>query len=482
MPNNWTCSLCGSIINNETPHCHIGGEPVCDGCSIDVFACDECGEYELRESSFMVGDQALCEVCFRDTCFSCRLCAENTLQENARSLLNLSGQVCEDCHSIAINCDDCGERTNNPAVFRRRHYCNECLKKVLASEIDSLIGNSCDCEDCIVNDKAFAKAAWLCNYMSFRDRATAWTCSNCERGVYGVMPLTENWRQLCRGIVERGVMPPLICDLCMGVDGVAIKGYTIQSYSYKPIPSFKKTNRDLEIRALHFGTEVEIEMSGSLQKTDALKLLADLDEKHKLFYCKSDSCIANGFELVSHPFTYDWMKENEDAFDSMFSLSKMMKGFKSVNCGMHVHMSIDAFTNLQLLKFMRFFYKNKEFITAIARRPPGKLTQWAEMKTPAKGNIQRYVARKGGGVGNGRAALNVEGTKTIECRIFRSTLSPTAYYGNVEFLQALFDYTKTCGLHQLQHDRFMGYASDRGSAYKNFITLTKTIRPVSMED
>ena len=176
------------------------------------------------------------------------------------------------------------------------------------------------------------------------------------------------------------------------------------------------------------------------------------------------------------------MKENEDAFVAMFSLSKIMKGFDSMNCGMHIHMSLDAFTNLQLMKFMRFFYRNKEFITAIARRPPGKLGQWAEMRTPKKGSVQRYAMKKTGGVGVGRAALNVDGSKTVECRIFRSTLSPTAYYGNVEFLQALFDYTKTCGIHQLQFDRFMGYAHDRSSAYKNFITLAKTIRPISVED
>ena len=481
MPNNWTCSACGDRVDDEPPYCEIQGDLVCDECCDDVFNCDVCGEYEWDENSRSVSDQTLCDTCFTNTHFTCGVCSNNDRQEHSRRLLNMSASACEECYDSAISCADCGGRTHRPAMYSRRNYCNECLKTKLASEIRSFTGNSCDCDDCVAKDKAFAVAAWSCNYMTFKDRMSAWSCSICGASHYSTMPLVQNWRQLLRWLIEETRMPPAMCVSCMDGGGAA-EGYIVNSYSYKPVPSFKRSNRDLEIRALHFGTEVEIEMSGSEHTRDALKLLSDLDEKHKLFYCKSDSCIRNGFEVVSHPFTYDWMKENEDAFDAMFSLSKMMKGFKSANCGMHVHMSIDAFTNLQLLKFMRFFYKNKEFITAIARRPPGKLVQWAGMQTPAKGNIQKYVVKKTGGVGTGRAALNVEGSKTIECRIFRSTLSPTAYYGNVEFLQALFDYTKTCGLHQLQHDRFIGYASDRGSAYKNFITLTKTIRPMSVED
>jgi hypothetical protein len=75
--------------------------------------------------------------------------------------------------------------------------------------------------------------------------------------------------------------------------------------------------------------------------------------------------------------------------------------------------------------------------------------------------------------------LNPDPVHTLECRIFRSTLSPTAYYGNIEFLQSLFDYTKNCGVDddQLSEQRFMDYTRERGRIYKNFILLSETVRP-----
>jgi hypothetical protein len=155
-----------------------------------------------------------------------------------------------------------------------------------------------------------------------------------------------------------------------------------------------------------------------------------------------------------------------------------MRGFESVKCGMHVHMSKDAFSELQMFKFMRFFHMNAGFIRSLGRRPKGRFDRWASIVTPERSSLMRFTLKREA-IDFGRGALNFPEQETIECRIFRSSLAPTAYYGNIEFLQGLFDYTKNCGVDddQLTKDRFMDYVHDRGQAYKNFVLLTETLRP-----
>jgi hypothetical protein len=249
------------------------------------------------------------------------------------------------------------------------------------------------------------------------------------------------------------------------------------NYSYKPTPQFRRTGRDLESRALHFGTEVELDMVGELDNTQALRLLADGD-KARLFYCKHDVSCGRGFEVVTHPFTFDWMMNNPEAFDPMFGLASIMRGHESERCGMHVHMSKDAFTELQMFKFMRFFHMNTEFIKSISRRPIGRFEKWAKIISPERSALMKFALKRGH-IDFARGALNPDNESTMECRIFRSTLSPTAYYGNIEFLQGLFDYTKNCGVDddQLSEQRFMDYIHDRGKSYRNFILLSDSLRP-----
>lgn len=88
-----------------------------------------------------------------------------------------------------------------------------------------------------------------------------------------------------------------------------------------------------------------------------------------------------------------------------------------------------------------------------------------------------YAFDKSKSMGLGRAALNLGSRQTIECRIFRSTLSPTSYYGNIEFLQSLFDYTKNSAVSDTRFDPYMEYVKSRAKSYKNFLTLNEMIRP-----
>jgi len=481
----WTCDSCEREHDDATltpAGTMANGELYCALCFDDnmVWVCD-CGDAYHRDDYEYYDTEGgrICEGCYGDNYFSCSSCGETTHNEDGEETAD-HDTVCAVCFREHVDlCHECGDSLFHAIEVNEEYYCAECLRTKLVDDMSTLVDEACECEDCESDAIDMVEAARRCD-LARTDRGP-WQCSMCgamqrpDTIPTNLAPLMQ-----CRFILNRhGRDAELKCRACCP-SGNEYK-YIINNYSYKPTPVFRRVDRDLEERSLHFGTEVEVEINDDKNTDEALKLIARLDDE-RLFYCKADSCIHDGFELVSHPFTCEWMHENNEAFNAMFGLGKIMKGWESTNCGMHVHMSVDAFSNLQLLKFMRFFYENKTFIAKVARRPKGKLEDWATMRTPDSAQLQSYTRRKRGSIGVGRGALNVEGGYTVECRIFRSTLAPTVYYGNIEFLQALFDYTKTCGLHQLEHNRFLSFVHDRARAYKNFITLTSTTRPVLVDE
>jgi len=444
-----SCAHCGEEINNRDNDCvMVDGDPICERCvRNDFFICSTCASLFHNEDAYEVGDSEgnLCGGCFDNETTACVSCNNNYME------------------TIRIDTDN---------------YCLPCGREC----IESMISDAASCgSGCDEHTDALTDALpYVVRVNAFNIIARQWTCLRCFCNRDGTLPFGDPFS--VAAFIMDDEMRDALCQMCGEQSGL-VRRYAVESYSYRPTFKLKRTDRDLETRALHFGTEVEIEMNSSRDRTSgALELLAMGDAKHELFYCKSDSSIDNGFELVTHPFTYDWMRENEDAFEAMFDLSKLMKGWDAPNCGMHIHMSSDAFSNLHLFKFLRFFYENRELVTSMARRPKGALEEWAPFSPPEEKRMLQYATNKSNSLDVGRGALNFSRRSTIECRIFRSTLAPTAYYGNIEFLQAMFDYTRNCGLHQLGADEFMGFARDRGKAYNNFLLLADTIRPDAINE
>lgn len=375
----------------------------------------------------------------------------------------LVDMVCHDCWTC-----ECGGELDDP---RGSSQCRVCR---LVEEVDGLLG--C-CNDCANGSRAQEIVAEMRAMSSFDDE---YECYGCGDEFYGV-PYLSTIGDTLRYAINRPVDEPVYCPACYDMyvqrgrrspEHGDVVPYRINNYSFKPTPEFRKTKRDLPSRTLYYGTEIEVEMSPGASSRTALCDLSEHDTQ-RLFYCKSDSSISNGFEVVSHPFTLAWMHENEDAFEPLFNLSKRMYGHDAENCGMHVHMSLDAFTNLQLMKFMRFIYTNKSFVHAVSRRQKERLERWASLENVDDSTIMRVAKVKGRSRSRG-TAVNITGS-TAEIRIFRSTLSKTVYFGNIEFLECLFDFTALHGMRDMTPDKLVDFAHDRAKAYKNFLTLESIV-------
>lgn len=171
---------------------------------------------------------------------------------------------------------------------------------------------------------------------------------------------------------------------------------------------------------------------------------------------KSDGSLRghHPWEIVTTPATLAYHKTRWQRFMDDKALKSNLQSFASGNCGMHVHISRDSFNGLHLAKFMRFFNAdaNRKFITTIAQRKENNYTKYQDFTTITDASRQLF--------GGERGAINRRNEHTIEVRIFRGNLSKHAFFKNLEFVHAAWQYTKDCSMQNLKYTDFLFWLFD----------------------
>lgn len=242
----------------------------------------------------------------------------------------------------------------------------------------------------------------------------------------------------------------------------------IHNYSHRPSMKFHKINFENE-NAPFLGIELEVERKNSngLKHRQMAGLI-----QHDHWYFKTDGSLTDGFEIVTHPMTFNYIKRYEKTFDE--SLKKLIEnGYNSYDantCGMHIHISKKCFNTWHLYRFLKFFVENKDFIIAISQRKIEKLKKWANIEDDNDSSLI-YKAKKKEGNSERYVAINLKNSQTIEIRIFRGTLNFNSYMKNIEFAHGLFMYTKENK--DISLDGFKSYieSSCDYSNLKKFINL-----------
>lgn len=242
----------------------------------------------------------------------------------------------------------------------------------------------------------------------------------------------------------------------------------INSYSYRPSMKFHKLSNENE-NAPFFGIELEVERKNSNGLKH--KYMAGMIE-HEHWYFKTDGSLTDGFEIVTHPMTFNYIKQAENTFSDSLKLL-VENGYNSYDantCGMHIHISKNNFTTWHLYRFLKFFVENKEFIVSISQRKMEKLKKWANIEDDNDTSLI-YKAKKKDGNSERYVAINLKNSQTIEIRIFRGTLNLNSFMKNIEFSHALFMYTKENK--DISLDGFKSYieSSCDYSNLKKFINL-----------
>lgn len=212
-----------------------------------------------------------------------------------------------------------------------------------------------------------------------------------------------------------------------------------------------------------FGVELEVEVDrNSSVDAAAEKTLALLGRDFVML--KSDGSINRGFEIVSAPATLDVHRERWTKF--LENRPRSLFGWNSGTCGMHVHISRPiasvkggSLGSLHLGKMLVFMNDNahRQQIVAIA----GRQSHWGKFarRTLNDGKSGTYID-------TGRySALNITNEKTLEVRIFRSTLSPAGFMRNLEFCHAMFYFTRDTSARDLSWESFTAFVKKERAIY-----------------
>lgn len=269
----------------------------------------------------------------------------------------------------------------------------------------------------------------------------------------------------CGHIFEQGnVTYHYRTDSHMCEDCISENSYpedAINSWDYRPTFRIFNDAQNLKRHEATFGIEVEMEYAED--EYEAIEYFSNSD----LFYLKQDGSINNGFEAVSHPFTFRWMKNNGDEFQPIFDASNVMRAFSAKNCGMHIHVGRRAFSGpTHLYKFAKMLMHYREFTVMLSRRPEGNLSQWAE---PCDWQLVNRCKRGRGG--DRYLAVNLNNNSTVEVRIFQSTATRVGLFGNIECVDGLIQFTRNVSMNDATPANYLDYMLNHKKQYNNFNTM-----------
>ncbi len=419
--NKWKCHKCGSeFFEDEGEMCRVDAYLWCGECAENhAQLCQSCEQFtaEVLVVTVEGGDEDLwCQDCIDSDAYACGSCgslsADTVTVDNA--------EWCRDCF-------------DNRTVF-----CNSCEEYVDRDNVHSVGYDSMICHSCFEGGDYFM-------------------CAGCDQ-IYDMDDLRGRDR------FDEPMCPDCYEDCDHG---------PIRRYDYEPTLFFHFDNT-VELRhqkgLLFLGVETEVEVDplhdGNIEAAN-LFLASDSND---FFYCMEDSSIEHGFEAATHPFTWEWAKKHRDWWAPLFQLREHCTSFGTATCGMHVHLSRSGFmSKTHLLKFSNMFFDNRDFVLRISRRHVGELNEWASPIHQEDG-VSLVEKAKGSRCGGGEA-LAFDHDATIECRIFRGTLSPRGYWANLEFLKALYDFTAQASIQDVTPEKFIGWAKGRAREYPLFLDM-----------
>jgi hypothetical protein len=243
---------------------------------------------------------------------------------------------------------------------------------------------------------------------------------------------------------------------------------TLHNYTYKPDPIFKNHLPLFDKKQLYMGMELEVARNmGDAGNAEINGWITQ--QSDSFIYVKSDVSVDNGFEIVTHPFTYEWATAHfpYGNFDNLCTIVGVLDTHSSA--GTHIHLSKEAFTSVHLWKFIKFHIDNPTFVGALGGRGTavnyGNLDDLNEVRKDLKEIAQfpkdhpytKYTRQHG---------INLNPEYTIELRYMASGIRSKTIKKNQQWAQAVFDYTKRVNFRDAKKGAFadpgyfLGYIED----------------------
>ena len=274
-----------------------------------------------------------------------------------------------------IRCSVCDTDSNIDDLITTEYdslVCGDCV--VTCERCDS-VGSSNDCFHTVDGNDIWCE--------SCTERRAYW-CERCEGynsdTSYYISDRSEHWCQDCSDCNaywcdDCDEYNADGCDRC-SEDPVSSDGSRlIHDYSYRPDAIFHSTKDD---ERLFFGIEIEVEAKDDLRASaEYAHQLEALD----LAYLKHDGSLNNGFEIVTHPMSHDFFKNEATHFFTVMEGLRTKSGIRvkswdTRTCGLHIHISRTGFNGgAHMHRFLNLVYSNPDFYSTLAGRTSD---QWAK--------------------------------------------------------------------------------------------------------
>jgi hypothetical protein len=186
----------------------------------------------------------------------------------------------------------------------------------------------------------------------------------------------------------------------------------------------------------------------------------------ELAYLKHDGSLSCGYEIVTHPMSHDYYKNQAgDLWETLEHLRTYykVKSWDTSTCGLHIHISRTGFNGGgHMHRFLNLIYSNQDFYQRLAGREESR---WAtfddimsqEIVRDEHGNrmtddegftlfqSKRSIASKlNNSSGTERySAVNTRNRETLEIRIFKGTVNTNTIKSHLDLAHASVEYTRS---------------------------------------
>jgi len=384
---------------------------------------------------------------------SCAVCLIDMTEDDAITT-EYDETVCGECVQTCHRCDMIGSTNDDFHVVDGDMWCNSCTEN-----------RAYWCESCEEYN------SYGTSYV--RDRQESW-CEMCLNDAY--------WCDSCDEWNSDG------CDRCAEeTDGHGNR--IIHDYTYRPDAIFHSTDKN---ERLFFGLEIEVEAydSKSASAMHAYQL-----ESMELAYLKNDGSLNDGFEIVTHPMSHDFFKNEASDFWSILEDLRSRSGMKvkswdTRTCGLHIHISRTGFNGgAHMHRFLNLVYSNQEFYESLAGRSSEHWAKFSDIYRrdyvrDSEGQIMRdewdcgivktvrqFKHKLDTHHNSDRySAVNTNNAATLEMRIFRGTVNGDTIKAQLDLAHASVEYTRNLTVQDVREgalsaDLFMWYIFQHEELY-----------------
>ena len=369
---------------------------------------------------------AVCEDCVEE----CALCREPALDNCPHNTYHTDHILCPECNENCGNCDRCDRLFHYDDLesfeYGDGSYCHSCYQRVARScDYCDVVWHEdddcpCDCEE--ENNRSNR----ILNYMAMRNDS--------DRIFYDIGN-----------------------DIVFGQRAITINSQRCH------IP--------------YMGIEIETESKGNCIDTGA-SFFDDVINKGHL-YLKEDASIDSGFEIVGHPRTLASYHQDFDWSPFKQLSDHGFRSWKQEDIGCHIHISRSSFFTKELHRksnssphmygFLAFIYNNCNAVEAIS----GRNSSYGRISDSELENIFSYSRYAGAGARS--VAVNTNNKHTLELRCFQGALNKDRILGYLEFVHAVWAYTKSDRLLKLRTNMDFNVFADWASCDDLYGNLTALI-------